>query len=168
MVDMLYERSLYEASLDLDYAIRSNELHLKFYGRVRWAVAFVQLFAASAAAAPLVGVGGPPWLVSVAGFTLAAITIADVLSDFSGRVHEHKGLCKRYRALRAEGISDYAKLDRKRHSIELEDLTTIDALDLVAYNDVVVRHGRESFVVPLTWFQRLLSACVKTSGIGSK
>lgn len=168
MADTLYERSLYEAGLDLDYAIRSNELHLKFYGRVRWVIAFIQLFAATAAAAPLVGVGGPPWLVSVAGFVLATITITDVLSNFSGRVHEHKAICRRYKALRAEGITDYAKLDRKRHGIELEDLTTIDGLDLVAYNDVVVRHGRESFVVPLTWFQRVLSACVKTSGIGSK
>ena len=168
MVDTLYERSLYEAGLDLDYAIRSNELHLKFYRRVRWAIAFVQLFAATAAAAPLVGVNGPPWLVTVSGFILATITIVDVLSDFSGRVQDHSALCKRFRALRAEGISELVKLDRKRHSIAMDDQPTIHALDLVAYNDVVIRHGRLSSVVALTWFQRLISACVKTSGIGSK
>lgn len=156
---MNYERSKYEAQLDIDYAIELHARHIKLYRHLRWAFSLVFLVSGSAVFAGALAELGP--LAKWTGAAIALCAILDHLSAPADKAAQHKELKRRWCELQAEsGSLTLAEIDTRISTLRAEDVHIVDALQTPSYNANLRRHGREDFARPLSvweWFVAALA-----------
>lgn len=157
--DRDYPRSIYEANLDIDYAVCLHWMHETLYRRVRWAVVVIQLASVTAVLGPYLSEKAHPIIAAAGAFVLVAITILDAATDFAGKVYEHKEQRKELKRLRARTSKmSIDEIDAALDRLAADDNTfTLKSLRVPAYNENLSTHGRESFKVRPSWFERFMS-----------
>lgn len=151
---MSYERSQYEAGMDIDYAIELHDRHIKLYRHMRWIFSLVFLVSGTAVfGGALAELGN---LAKWMGATIALLALIDHLIAPADKIARHIELKRRWCELRAEkaGLS-LAELDRRISVLLAEDIHIVSALETPSYNANVRRHGREDYVRklnPWEWF----------------
>ncbi len=157
--DRDYLRSLYEANLDIDYAVCLHSMHEALYRRVRWAVVVIQLASVTAVLGPYLSEQAHPVIAGVGAAVLVTITIVDAATDFAAKVYEHKEQRKELKRLRARTCKmTLDEIDAARDQLAADDNTFIlKSLRVPAYNDNLSTYGRESFKVKPSAFERIMS-----------
>jgi hypothetical protein len=155
--DDTYERSIEEAKLDLDYAIRLAELHARLYGRMKKATVFVSLLAGTAAVTSLISHSAI--VVTISAIVVAVMSAADVVYDLGAMATAHDRDRRRFLKLRA--VIDSLTLqafDAKFSRICADVAPTLESLRNVARNDNLSRHGRYSSMRPEIRLERFMRA----------
>lgn len=154
-MDATYERSLYEATLDLDYAIRVSQLHARLFTRLKRTITAITLLAGSAAFVALFGASRT--FAGLGGLVVAVLSTIDLVWDFGAIAAAHQrdkeALLKLRSRLPALSLE---MLDSKFDLLRASCADCLAALAKPAYNDNVRRHGRESSVLQLTRWERLV------------
>lgn len=154
---MSYERTQYEAELDIDYAIELHAAHIKLYRHLKWL--FSLIFLASGSAVFANAVGGNPELAKVLGAAIAVLSIVDHLAGLAEKAAHHVELKRRWCELKAEmGKLRLTEIDRRISGLRAEDVHIISALQTPSYNANLRRHGREDYVRRLNPWEWLVSA----------
>lgn len=154
---MTYDRTPYEAGLDIDYAIELHARHIKLYKHLRWLCSLVFLVSGMAVFSKVGATEHANWI----GAVVALVAILDHLIAPSSKVAQHADLKRRWCDLRSD--KDKLKLDAidKRISVLTgEDIHIISALEKPSYNANLRRHGRELHVRKLSiweWFVAALA-----------
>jgi len=151
---MNYERTHYEACLDIDYAIELNSRHIKLYRHLRWLFSLALLVSGSAV---FVGsVAEYPQLAKITGGGIALLAIIDHLAGLAEKAARHVELRRRWCDLRAESAKlKVVDLDRRMSTLYAEDVHIITALQVPSFNANLRRHGREDCMRKLNiweWF----------------
>lgn len=154
---MSYERSQYEAGLDIDYAIELHGRHIKLYRHMRWLFSLVFLISGTAVFGGALAELGK--LAKWMGAAIALLALVDHLIAPADKIARHIELKRRWCELRAEkaGMGIEA-LDRKMSALIAEDVHIISALQTPCYNANLQRHGREDCVRKLTPWEWIVSA----------
>lgn len=153
---MTYERSHYEAGLDIDYAIELHGRHIKLYRHMRWLFSLVFLVSGTA-----VFGGTLADYVSLSKWTggaIVLIAIVDHLTAPADKIAKHIELKRRWCELRAaKACLSLDELDEQMSKLNAEDVHVIGALTKPSYNANLLRHGRDSYVKRLTPWEWLVS-----------
>lgn len=153
-----YERTVYEAKLDVSYNVLLQQMQEVLFARINRLIAIFSLIAGSAAFAGVLA--KLPGLVSVAGVLVAVGTILGATNDLAGRAERHRIQRRRYAELAAADPVEIAEIDRKLAAIGVDDLPPWESLEVAAYNSNLMRNGRDDFVMPegrMVWLVRLLT-----------
>ena len=154
---MSYERTHYEATLDIDYAIELHGRHIKLYRHCRWLFSLAFLVSGSAVFAGALAQLGP--LAKWTGAAIALLAILDHLLAPADKIAQHNDLKRRWCELKAEsGKLKLAELDRRISALYAEDVHIISGLQKPCFNANLQRHGREELVRRLTPWEWLISA----------
>lgn len=144
-MDATYDRTKYEAILDIDYAIELHQRHIRLYRHLRWLFNFVFLASGTAIFAGTLAV--EPAMARWTGGVLALLVILDHLLDPAGKAFQHQNLmtawCKLHQ--RAERI-ELVEIDRRISKLRSKDIHIIKALEMVSYATNLQRHGRTSSI----------------------
>lgn len=153
-----YERTVYEAQLDIDYEARLQQLHARLYGRLHNATLLIIFIATSTAFASVLDSAGTATAIW-SGLVITVVGYADVLLDFAGRRAQHEIQRGRYLELRARSIGmALEEIDKCRYTTAKTDPPEIEALRNPAFNDNLRAHGRHDHQVSLTWLEKLVAA----------
>lgn len=154
---MSYERSLYEAGLDIDYAIELHDRHIKLYRHMRWIFSLVFLISGTAIFGGALAELGS--LAKAMGAAIAVLALVDHLIAPADKVARHIELKRRWCELRAEkaGLT-LEELDRRMSILVAEDVHIISALQKPSYNANLRRHGREEYIRRLNLWEFLVGA----------
>lgn len=155
---MSYERTPYEAGLDIDYAIELHGRHIKLYRHLKGLFALAFLIGGSTVAAgALAEIGAlTKWL----GGGIALLAILDHQLSPAEQIARHADLKRRWCELRADlGKLKLADIDRRISTLRAEDIHIISALQLPSHNANLRRHGREECVRPLNPWEWIVSVC---------
>lgn len=155
---MSYERSHYEAGLDIDYAIELHGRHIKLYRHMRWLFSLVFLVSGTAVFAGTLASAENANLSKWTGGIIVLIAIVDHLTAPADKIARHIELKRLWCELRAAkaGLS-IDELDERMSKLNAEDVHIIDALTKPSYNANLRRHGREDYVRRLTPWEWLVS-----------
>ncbi len=150
------ERTKAESDLDIRYAIRLHELHLRLYKRLRAGLSFITLAGGSAALISLLA--GKPTLVAAMAAAVALSALFEHVFDFAAKVAERAALIRDYNLLLAQNLA-LPEQDREMFHIRAGDPQTgIESLRFVAFNDNARQTGHEDWARPETFGQRLMRA----------
>lgn len=151
-----YERTHYEAVLDIRYAKRYLSRQERLFRRFSGLLSFLTLFTGTAAFGAAMSAN--PKLAGAAGFTIAALTIIDFVLAPGKKAWQCNELYRRYNELdRLSASLDLAALDDRIHTLRDYSAPSIEALRLPAYNDMLRENGRTEHIQPLTRWQRFIS-----------
>lgn len=153
---MSYSRTVYEAGLDIDYAIELHSRHLKLYRHLKWVFSLVFLVSGTAVFSNLSALGSSAkWF----GAAVALCAIIDHLLGPAEKIAKHADLKRRWCDLRA-GMNalDLIELDSRISSLTGEDIHIVSALEAPSYNANLRRHGREEHVRPINAWEWIVSA----------
>lgn len=154
-----YDRTKYEASLDVQYACVLNRLNEKLYNRLDAALGLVGLAGGSSAVAA--GYGGHAELTVVIGAVLATLSIVERVIGASRKAEVHR-----------QAQASFAELAARAPSMSLQDIDAdlarlraatpdgIDGLSAVAYNRNLTTHGRTDYLIAEGPWSRVLGALV--------
>jgi hypothetical protein len=152
-----YERTHYEAVLDIRWAIRYNLLLKRVYRRLKNVIAFAELFAGSAAFAGAFA-HSPHWLSAAGGLTIAALAIFNHVISPAETAACADEMRRRYTALdRLAPSLPLEELDARIKDLRESDAPEIEPLRWIAQRDMLIENGRDDIVEPLTRWQRLVS-----------
>jgi len=150
------ERTKAESTLDIRYAIRLHELHLRLYGRIRAALSFITLAGSSAALVSLLADRAA--LVAATAAAVAVAALFEQVFDFAAKVARRRVLIRSYYDLLARDLP-LAEQDREMYRLRADGIEPgIESLRYVAFNDNVRRSGHEDWARPESAMQRLLRA----------
>ncbi len=154
-----YERSHYEATMDVRYYARLHFLHINFYRRVNYIISALSLISGTAAYTS--AINNNPALLTLSGVLVAIFSAIGVLWNFPEKIVQHRMLYKRYKDLDIAAPSlTLAELDEKRKNIESDEDGTVKALELRAFNDNVISAGRADFAEKLPFMSRVVGIIV--------
>lgn len=154
---MSYERTHYEAGLDIDYAVELHAGHIKLYRHFRWLFSLAFLVSGSAVFAGALAEYGN--LAKWTGAGIALLAILDHLLSPADKIAQHVELKRRWCELKADsGKLKLPEIDRRISALHAEDVHIISALQKPSYNANLRRHGREEFVRRLNLWEWLVSA----------
>lgn len=151
-----YERSLYEATLDVRYGVRFNELNQRFYQRLDLSFGFVGLFGGSFA---FVGViTEHPVIAATAAALVAACAVLERLIRPVERALDHAAFRRRYADLdaRTSGL-DLSELDAELRRLQGEGPSGISGLSVPAHNLNLMSNGRGDVLIPQSAWQRFVA-----------
>lgn len=151
-----YPRDHYEATLDVRYGIRFNELNERFFRRVRGVFVFATLLVGSSAFGGFLF--GRATLVAIAGLAITILTLLDVVINPAEKIARFNEMYRRYTALDARAPElELATLDRELRAIRGEAPQGIEALTEKAYNDNLIANGRPDYAMPTTRWGRVVA-----------
>ena len=156
MTEQSYERTKYEAVLDVSYGICWNSLNERLFGRIDWVFGAITLF------------GGSTIIFTVtadhklaAAWVSGVVAISAILERSIGATEkrlEHKAMKRRLCELQAKCSSlSLEEIDRDLSLLRADEPTGLRGLDMVAYNQNVRAHGRGSYIERLSLWEWLLS-----------
>lgn len=154
-----YERSHYEAVMDVRYFARLHFLHINFYRRINYIVSALSLVSGTAAYSS--AINGSPALLTASGVLVALFSAIGVLCNFPEKIVQHRLLYRRYKELdaTAKGMS-LDSLDEKIKAISMDEDGVVKALELRAFNDNVISAGRTDYAEQLPLISRAVSLIV--------
>lgn len=135
------ERTLYEVNLNIQYSVRLHSLHCRLFERLRKITSFLTVLSGTAVVGTFktesVALG------SFLGLVVTTLGLANLVWDFGGIARAHEAQRKKYNSLLSEADMTVAEADRKRASIATDDPVEIEALRIVALNDVYCTFGHQ-------------------------
>lgn len=150
------ERTKAESNLDIGYAIRLNELHLRLFRRIRATLSIITLGGSSAALVSLLA--GQPVLVAATAAAVAIAALLEQIFDFAAKIARRGVLIRSYNELLARDLP-LAEQDREMYRIRADAIeSNVECLRYVAFNDHARQSGHEDWVRPETGMQRLMRA----------
>lgn len=154
-----YERSHYEAVMDIRYYARLHFLHINFYRRVNYIISALSLISGTAAFAS--AIKNNPELLTATGVLVAIFSAIGVLWNFPEKIVQHRLLYRRYKELEAvaQGM-ELDALDEKIKEIGMDEDGVVKALELRAFNDNVMSAGRTDYAEPLPLMSKAVSLIV--------
>lgn len=139
-------RARNEILMDIQYAIRLNNLHRRLYRKHQFGIAFVGLFGGCAALTDLIH--SRPWALAACGVVVAATGIAGALIDWTERSSKRISYNREYHKLASSSCTD-AELDAALQLAYAEvTVDDIEGLREVAFNDNARTHDRLDLVRP--------------------
>lgn len=157
--DRTYARTKYEAVLDIKHAALVHRLNERLYNRLDAFLGAVGMAGGSAAVLALLS--SSPKVAAAAGAVLAALSIIERTLGAARKAEVHR-----------QGHEAFAALEVRAQALELDVIDAelagtkakfpdgLEGLGWVAYNRNLLSAGRASYVAPLGWWPRVLSACV--------
>lgn len=150
-----YERTKYEAELDLDFAIRLSELHARMFSRFKRGALLINLIAGSAAFVTLFGSSG--LIAGIAGLVVAITSMVDLIWDFGHCAARHQGDREAFLKLRSRQVRlSMEQLDAELDRLRAKAAPTIDALSKPAFNSNLARHSRPECMVSLNAWEKFV------------
>lgn len=150
-------RTHYEATLDIGFGQRFNELCERFYKRLDFVFGAIGLIGGFAAASSLLGTCSQQTAVA-AGLLLAANSIIERLVAPGAKAEIHAQMKRQYGQLRSQAPSlSLEALDQQLRTLQTDGPLGISGLSAVAYNANVRSEGREDFAMPLTRWNKMLA-----------
>ena len=151
-----YERTHYEASLDVRFGARFATLSARLYRRIDLFFGFIGLASGSSALAG--GLGNIPTLSVLAGAVIALAAIAERLVRPVEKAIACEALAMRFGELDAEsGNLDLATLDSKLRILQADQTPCFDTLLTIAYNQNLLTNGRPEWIKPESRWQRCIA-----------
>ncbi len=135
------ERTLYEVNLNIQYSVRLHSLHCRLFERLRKITSFLTVISGTAVVGALKNESIV--LGSFLGLAVTILGTANLVWDFGGIARAHEAQRRRYNNLMSEAEMTVADADRKRASIAADDPAEIEALRVVALNDVCRTFGHQ-------------------------
>ncbi|WP_314408881.1 hypothetical protein [Pseudomonas kuykendallii] len=154
---MSYERTKYEALLDVDYAIELHNRHIKLYRHLRWLFSLVFLATGTAVFAGALAdfKNAAKW---IGGATVFA-AILDHLMAPADKIAQHADLKRQWCNLRADWENfSLVEIDQCMSRLSAADVHIVSALEKPSFNANLRRHGREECVRKLSVGEWLVSA----------
>ncbi|GAB2912886.1 hypothetical protein GCM10027093_59000 [Paraburkholderia jirisanensis] len=151
-----YERSKYEAQLDVRYGTCWNALNERFFARLDWLFGAITLLGGSA----IVYTTTADHKVAAAwiGGLVAASAILERLAGATEKKLEHRAMKKRFAELDARSQSlSLDQLESELKRLQADGPTGMAGLAMAAYNANVRTHGRGDSVGQLTAWGKFLS-----------
>ena len=154
-----WERTIGEARLDLDYAIAFEAFNQRFYGRLHKGIAFVTLLCGSAAFVTIFHPNSV--VVTVLGLVIGVLALIEQIYDFRGKETTHAKLLSSFQKFKARsGNMDVIAFDKAMDKVCADTIPGVQGLRRPAHNDNMHRNGYPERVLPLTRWEKLLSAVV--------
>jgi hypothetical protein len=144
---------------DVRRSVRYHERRAAFFSRLDTLNGLISLSAGTSVAAT--AISGQPVVAFYAGAVVALSNVINVMIGSSRMAALHRELRGRFIGLERQMVlsdSTDESLQRftdERLRIESEEPPVIGALDALCYNEEARAEGNESFVRPLSWWQRL-------------
>lgn len=82
-----YERTVYEAELEIDYAVAMADLHCRFFSRIKRFIQWGSVLSGSAVVTNLIGKEGTPALVS--SIVMLTLSTYDLIFDLGSAAAAH-------------------------------------------------------------------------------
>lgn len=153
-----YERTHYEASLDVRFGARFATLSARLYRRIDLLFGFIGLASGSNALAG--GLGGIPALSAIAGAIVATAAILERLVRPVEKAIACEALAMRFGQLHSESSGlDLDTLDSRLRLLQADQTPCFDSLRVPANNKNLLSQGREDWIRPELRWQRFLSIC---------
>ncbi len=154
-----YERTAYEAKLDVAYGVCFNEINARFYRHLDLIFGFIGLFGGTAVFTAAIG----DWqgVSLVAGALVAASAIFERLIRPVEQALRHDEMTRRFVELRVliegqPGMSIEA-INSGLYALQGSGPSGIASLAPIAYNQVVTSAGRTDFQIEISFWQRLVA-----------
>ena len=133
------ERTQYEVAMNIHYSVRLHGRHCRLFERLRKITSFLTVLAGTAVIGAL---KTESTALGVAlGLVVTVLGTANLVWDFGGSARAHEGQRKKYNGLLSASELTVAEADRKRSVIANDDPGEIDALRVVALNDIYRTFG---------------------------
>jgi hypothetical protein len=156
MTDLLKQK--HELLLDIRYARRAQELHIKLYGRLKILFVVMSVVGGSAALLNALGGDGKP-LTIFAGVIFAVFQALDLAVDPGDKKTKHELIYREFNRLDRQAFDLSEATLFKRYSEVCEDcLTEIEAVRHLAHLDNLRENGHideaEKFRLSLTFWDK--------------
>ena len=155
----IYERSIYEARLDIAYGVRFQELNEILYRRIDTLFGFIGLFGGSAALSAALG----QWQAGgiAAGGLVAVSAICERLIRPAERVAVHQQWRKKFNELQVSvestAVTQLEAVDAGLRLLQGQAPSGVSALAPIAYNLTVLSAGRTDYVMPVSRWQHFVA-----------
>ena len=151
------ERNLGEAILDCKYGICFNDMNARLYRRMGSAFSILNLLGGSAIFSSAISDGDQFYLSLISGLI---VFIASIL-DYEIKPGEKSARCEFQREKFGELLSKSDGMELKEFDMELHKLqstgpSTINTLQVPAYNANLLANGFDTHVVPETTWQKFV------------
>jgi hypothetical protein len=154
-----YERTSYEANLDLGYAIVVSEMHCKLFGRVKKGITLINLVSGTGAFASALATH--PHISAVCGFLVAVLSCIDLVCDPGKSADAHAKDFAEYIRLKGRSAGkSFEWIDSRKAKIDANASRCLSGLSLPAFNSNLRSHGRYEAIRPLSRWERFLEFLV--------
>lgn len=149
--------ALYRALFDIQYAMRLDALHARFWGRVKITFAIVSLVGGSAAFAAYFS--NRPGMAAFAGLVLAVVAVLNQVLAPADRVARFNEFYRRFAELKSL-VNDLPikDLEHRLARLRAENLPVFETLRRAAYNDAMTELDLQGEPFALTGWQKVLVA----------
>lgn len=155
--DATYERSEYEAKMDIAYYARLHVLHERLFSRMDKLGKLLELVAGSGAFYAVTA--GHDGATKACALLIAVIALAGLVFDPAGRARGMRDAMRNYMLLLSDAEDlPLVEIDKRLARMGADAPTVLEGLRRPAYNQNLVSHGRASYTLPLTKWERFLQA----------
>lgn len=152
-----YERTKYEAILDVDYAIELHFRHTQFFKHLSGFFTLLTLLGGSTIA--ITASKLDPTIPAVIGGIVVVISLLEVTIKPTAQAAQHADTKRRWANLRAESEDmELQEIDKNISRLREIDDHIIRSLEIPAYNANVKRHGRAEFAQKPNILNRIMGA----------
>ena len=155
----IYERTIYEARLDIAYGQRFHELNERFFRHVDFAFGFVGLFGGAAVFSATIGQW--PAIAVISSALVAAGAIIERLIRPVDAAAMHRQWREKFADLlmRVDSgeATQLAQIDSGLRLLQGRGPNGVYALAPTAYNLTVASSGRTDYQMPVSTWQRLIA-----------
>lgn len=140
--DTHYERTLYEAQLDIDYSIELHSRHVQFFKHLDGLFTFLTLLGSSSIIFTL----AKTYSIAASGAAglIVLITLLDITIKPAKQAAHHADMKRRWAELRRRSqAAELNAVDAELHDLNALDTHVIRPLEMVAFNANLARHGRD-------------------------
>jgi hypothetical protein len=153
------ERTIYEATLDIDYAVCLADLHVRLFGRLRKIIAFIGMLGASAAVYSLISKSATA--AGVYGLVVAILSAFDLVFDPCGAAAAHMRDKQALLSLRSRVAKlSLPRIDSELASIRKDASTTLRSLENLAHRNNLRSNGHPVDHLSLGCFEKIFDVIV--------
>lgn len=152
----MYDRTHYEAVLDVRYGRRLNYLHAKLYKNINTLFSFVNLLCGTAAFGAYTT--NNTNIILDIGLVMAASSILSIIANPAIKAAEFSEKSRYYAKLNADAPAlSLTELEQQLATLQGDTTPLIEAFRTIAYNDNLRENGREDALIPASLWQSFLN-----------
>ncbi|WP_153064937.1 hypothetical protein [Xanthomonas arboricola] len=154
-----YERTFYEANLDLGYAIVVSDMHRSFFTRIKKSITLINIFSGTGAFAGALAMY--PKISAACGFLVAMLSCVELVCDPGKSADAHARDLAEYVRLKSRVAGKNAQwIDAKKTKIDITSAQCLSGLSVPAFNANLRSNGRYDSVRKLSLWERLLQLMI--------